>query len=79
MPDTKSPISILAETAGTLWKLVAQPGEMQVKDATLLIIESMKMEIPLEAQSAGYIESYCVAEGEIVEEGQVLGSFIPVA
>lgn len=70
-------VPIVAETAGTLWKIVAAPGAAQARDATLVIIESMKMEIPVEAPADGYVVEYRVTEGELVEEGQVLALYIP--
>ncbi len=77
MPDRPNALPIVAETTGTLWKIVAAPNVAQSRDATLVIIESMKMEIPVEAPADGYVASYLVDEGEPVEEGQVLGAFIP--
>lgn len=74
-----SPVSIIAETTGTLWKIVAAPNAAQSRDATLVIIESMKMEIPVEAPADGHVVEYLVNEGDVVEEGQVLGTFMPAA
>ncbi|WP_354686244.1 acetyl-CoA carboxylase biotin carboxyl carrier protein subunit [Cupriavidus necator] len=76
MPDQSNALPIVAETTGTLWKIVAAPNVAQARDATLVIIESMKMEIPVEAPADGYVAEYLVGEGEPVEEGQVLGAFI---
>lgn len=74
---TKPPIAIVAETTGSLWKIVAQPGEHLAAGAELFVLESMKMEIPVEADVAGTIHEYHVAEGDVVEEGQVVATFIP--
>lgn len=74
---TKQPVPIVAETTGSLWKIVAQPGEHQSAGAELFVLESMKMEIPVEAEAAGTIHEYRVAEGDVVEEGQVVATFIP--
>lgn len=71
----KQTTPILAETAGTIWKLVAQPQTAVSRDDTLLIIESMKMEIPVEAEADGLVVEYLVAEGDLVEDGQVIGHF----
>ncbi|MCI0148875.1 acetyl-CoA carboxylase biotin carboxyl carrier protein subunit [Paraburkholderia sediminicola] len=68
---------IIAETTGTLWKIVAQPGVHQVVGAELFVLESMKMEIPVEAQVSGRIASYLLVEGEMVEDGQTVAHFIP--
>lgn len=57
---------------GTVWKLERQTGDSVAKGDTILIIESMKMEIPIEAPAAGTLQELLVAEGESVNEGQVL-------
>ena len=57
---------------GTVWKLERQNGDRVVKGETILIIESMKMEIPIDAPAAGTLRELQVAEGESVIEGQVL-------
>ena len=57
---------------GTVWKLERQNGDRVAKGETILIIESMKMEIPLDAPAAGTLRELLVAEGESVSEGQVL-------
>ena len=58
--------------AGTVWKIERQAGATVVAGETLLIIESMKMEIPVEAPTNGTLRELLVAEGETVSEGQVL-------
>ena len=57
---------------GTVWKLERQNGDRVAKGETILIIESMKMEIPIDAPAAGTLRELQVAEGESVIEGQVL-------
>lgn len=74
---TQPAIPIIAETTGTLWKIVAQPGVHQTAGAELFVLESMKMEIPVEADVSGHVASYHLAEGEMVEEGQTVAHFIP--
>lgn len=74
---TKPSISLIAETTGTLWKIIAQPGESVSAGAELFVLESMKMEIPIEAEVAGCIEAYHATEGQVVEEGQTVATFIP--
>jgi acetyl-CoA carboxylase biotin carboxyl carrier protein len=58
--------------AGTVWKIERQNGDILAKGETILIIESMKMEIPIDASAAGTLRELLVAEGESVSEGQVL-------
>lgn len=57
---------------GTVWKLERQAGDTVGQGETILIIESMKMEIPIDAPAAGTLRELLVAEGESVNEGQVL-------
>jgi acetyl-CoA carboxylase biotin carboxyl carrier protein len=61
---------IRSEIAGKVARIEAQAGATVAADDTLLIIECMKMEIPVPAPSAGVLEALHVAEGEQVEEGQ---------
>jgi acetyl-CoA carboxylase biotin carboxyl carrier protein len=57
---------------GTVWKLERQTGDVLAQGETILIIESMKMEIPIDAPADGILRELLVAEGESVSEGQVL-------
>ena len=57
---------------GTVWKLERQAGDTLAEGDTVLIIESMKMEIPIDAPANGVLKELLVAEGESVSEGQVL-------
>lgn len=63
---------IESQVAGTVWKLECQAGQDLASGDTILIIESMKMEIPVDAPAAGRLHELLVAEGETVSEGQVL-------
>ena len=63
---------IESQVTGTVWKLERQPGDSLAAGDTILIIESMKMEIPIDAPAAGTLRELLVAEGESVTEGQVL-------
>ena len=61
-----------AQIAGNVWKIEAEIGAQVDLEDTLLIIESMKMEIPVEAPCAGRVAEIRVREGERIEEGAVL-------
>ena len=61
-----------AQITGNVWKIEKQAGESVVTDEVILILESMKMEIPVEAPCAGRIAEIRVSEGDSVEEGDVL-------
>jgi acetyl-CoA carboxylase biotin carboxyl carrier protein len=65
-------IDVKTEVAGIVWKIVAAPGQQVEADDTVLILESMKMEIPVSAPSAGTVTEIVVAEGEAVAEGVVV-------
>ena len=63
MKTIKSPM------AGSVWKIVATVGQEVDYGDTVMILESMKMEIPVEADSAGTIVRILVAEGDAVDDG----------
>ncbi len=65
-------IEIEAEIAGNVWKVEKAVGDSVKEEDVLLILESMKMEIPVEAPCAGTVREVRVQEGETVEEGTVL-------
>jgi acetyl-CoA carboxylase biotin carboxyl carrier protein len=64
--------SVAAHITGTVWKIEVKPGDSVEEGQTLVIIESMKMEMPVESPKAGKVESVVVAEGQAVDEGAVL-------
>ena len=61
-----------AQIAGNVWKIERAVGDTVGEEDVLLIIESMKMEIPVESPCSGRIVEICVQEGDSVEEGTVL-------
>ncbi len=63
-------MALQSEVTGTVWKIEVQEGEVVSADQTLLIMESMKMEIPVVAPRHGTVRRVLVAEGEAVAEGQ---------
>ena len=70
-----STITIKSEIAGTVWKIETKPGDALEPDDILLILESMKMEIPVLAPRKGCVAELRVSEGDAVTEGQVLALF----
>jgi acetyl-CoA carboxylase biotin carboxyl carrier protein len=63
---------VRAEMVANVWKVVASQGD-QVEDGdTLVILESMKMEIPVLAEESGTVTQLHVAEGDVVQEGDVI-------
>ena len=65
-------IQIKAEVAGSVWKIVTAIGDTGEPGGTLMILESVKMEIPVIAEDGGRIEKFTVAETEAVNEGQIV-------
>ncbi|RZI93783.1 MAG: acetyl-CoA carboxylase biotin carboxyl carrier protein subunit [Variovorax sp.] len=57
---------------GKVWKIEKAVGDAVAAGESVMILESMKMEIPIESPVAGVLQSIAVAEGESVNEGQVL-------
>ena len=66
MPQTR----LQSDVAGTVWKIEVREGDAVSEDQTLVILESMKMEIPVCASHAGTVLQLLVKEGEAVAEGQ---------
>ena len=63
---------IVAEMVANVWKVVAAPGQDLDVGDTVVILESMKMEIPVLTETAGTLLELRVAEGDVVQEGDVL-------
>ncbi len=66
------PVEIRSEVAGTVFQVEVSAGTRVAAGDTLLILESMKMEIPVDAPRDGTVAKVAVAEKEVVKEGQVL-------
>jgi acetyl-CoA carboxylase biotin carboxyl carrier protein len=67
--------TIRSEITGTVWKIVVELDTALEADDTIMILESMKMEIPVIAPEAGRVIKLLVAEGEQVREGQEIAVF----
>jgi acetyl-CoA carboxylase biotin carboxyl carrier protein len=63
---------VKAELVGNLWKIVTEVGQEVEEDDTLMILESMKMEIPITSPLTGTVKEILVHEGEVVQEGQTV-------
>lgn len=63
---------VKAQMAGTVYEVSVKKGDSVTKGQTVIILESMKMEIAHEAENDGTIEKVNVAEGDFVEENDVL-------
>jgi acetyl-CoA carboxylase biotin carboxyl carrier protein len=65
-------INVKSEIAGNVWKIQAKPGDRVDADGEIMILESMKMEIPVLSPRAGTIREIKVSEGEAIGEGQLV-------
>ena len=63
---------VKAELVGNLWKIVVEVGQAVEEDDTLMILELMKMEIPITTPTSGTVKQILVTEGEVVQEGQTV-------
>jgi acetyl-CoA carboxylase biotin carboxyl carrier protein len=66
------PTSVNAHITGTVWKIEVKEGEAVSEGQACVILESMKMEMPVEAPAAGIVEKILVKEGQAVSEGDTL-------
>lgn len=63
---------IKASMAGSIWKIMVQQGETIQAGQEVVILESMKMEIPVHAEAGGVVKELNVDEGSFVDEGETL-------
>jgi acetyl-CoA carboxylase biotin carboxyl carrier protein len=61
-----------AHITGTVWKIEVKPGDTVEEGDTVAILESMKMEMPVEAEDPGTVKEILVEEGQSVSEGDTL-------
>jgi acetyl-CoA carboxylase biotin carboxyl carrier protein len=61
-----------AHITGTVWKIEVQIGEAVQEGDTVVVLESMKMEMPVEAEDPGVVTEILVEEGQSVSEGDTL-------
>ncbi|PLC55311.1 acetyl-CoA carboxylase biotin carboxyl carrier protein subunit [Pollutimonas nitritireducens] len=65
-------IDIKTEITGNVWKIVQQVGSQVGEDEPIMILESMKMEIPVVAVESGTVKEILIQEGDTVTEGTVV-------
>jgi acetyl-CoA carboxylase biotin carboxyl carrier protein len=63
---------IRAEMVANVWKVVASAGDQVAEGDTLVILESMKMEIPVVVEADGTVARIAVNEGDVVQEGDLI-------
>ena len=61
-----------AEMVANVWKVLVAPGDAVEEGDTVVILESMKMEIPVLTESAGTVSTVEVSEGQTVQEGDLI-------
>jgi acetyl-CoA carboxylase biotin carboxyl carrier protein len=67
-----SKLEARSEVSGFVWKVEVAAGQQVAKGDTLVLIESMKIEIPINAEAQGVVVAITVAEGEAVNEGSTV-------
>jgi biotin carboxyl carrier protein len=65
-------MEVRAEVIGSLWRIVAEVGQQVEEDETIMVVESMKMEIPVTSPISGTVTAILASTGEVVQEGQTL-------
>jgi acetyl-CoA carboxylase biotin carboxyl carrier protein len=63
---------VRAEMVANVWQVVASEGDQVADGDTLVILESMKMEIPVLAEGSGTLTKLAVSEGDVVQEGDLI-------
>jgi acetyl-CoA carboxylase biotin carboxyl carrier protein len=67
-------MQVKSEIAGSVWKIIAETGADLAADDVIVILESMKMEIPVVTPKAGKLTDIHVAEGDMIGEGQLIAT-----
>ncbi|NEM05131.1 biotin/lipoyl-binding carrier protein [Geodermatophilus normandii] len=67
---------IHAEMVSSVWKVLVAPGSEVTAGETLVILESMKMEIPVLTERAGVVQELHVVEGEVLQEGDLIATVV---
>ncbi len=63
---------VRAEMVANVWKVVVQEGDAVEEGDTIVILESMKMEIPVLTEDSGTVVGLKVAEGDVIQEGHLI-------
>jgi len=66
---------VKSNMAGTVWKVLVKQGDAVAAGQDVLILESMKMEIPISAENAGTVKQVKVREGDFVNDGDLVVEF----
>jgi acetyl-CoA carboxylase biotin carboxyl carrier protein len=66
------PVDVAAHITGTVWEIRVNVGDAVREEQVLVVLESMKMEMPVESPASGKVASILVEKGQAVDEGEVL-------
>jgi biotin carboxyl carrier protein len=72
VPEETAVAEIRAEMVANVWRVLVRPGDAVEAGAPVAILESMKMEIPVESPVTGVVTGILVEEGAVVQEGDVM-------
>ena len=67
-------MDVCAHITGNVWRVLVVPGDRVAEGDEVAILESMKMEMPVESEEAGVVAAVHVSEGDAVDEGQAIVS-----
>ena len=67
-------IAVVAPITGIVWKILVTVGDSVTPDQPVILIESMKMEVPVGSPLAGIVETITVSPGDSVEDGDTLAT-----
>jgi len=65
-------IELKSDITGSVWKILKRAGEKIAEEEPVLIMESMKMEVPVSSPEAGVVTEVLVSEGDTVNDGTVV-------
>ena len=65
-------LEVASEVTGNVWKVQAKVGQLLFPEDVIVVLESMKMEIPVEAPAQGKLVELLVSEKDSVDEGQII-------
>ncbi|WP_246626144.1 biotin/lipoyl-binding carrier protein [Modestobacter italicus] len=80
LAEQEAPVAVQevhAEMVSSVWKVLVAPGAEVAAGDTLVILESMKMEIPVLTEFAGTVAELHVVEGEVLQEGDLIATVVP--
>jgi len=72
-----SKIDVTSEMTGSIWKVLVEVGQRVEEGETLIIIEAMKMEIPVTVLDSGRVVEILVKEGDMVKDGDIVARLEP--